>query len=102
MAQAARLVLACRAGRACPTHDGLARILGCSVPTLRVALARLHSAGALKVEQLTLVGGTRTRMRVRLEDYRWSAWTGWSARVPYGATTRALMGRTVPAIEAVA
>lgn len=89
--EAARLVIACRAGRSCPTHTALARTLGVGVPTLRIALARLHGAGALKIEQLTTPGGTRTRMRALLPDYRWSGWTSWSALVPYGATTQALM-----------
>lgn len=61
-------VIACRAGRACPTHKVLAQLLGCGVSTVRLALYRLHGAHVLKVETLAGDTGTRTRMRVRLAE----------------------------------
>jgi len=99
--EAARLVIACRAGRRCPSHAELAATLGCSVQAVRVALASLHVGGFLKVEQCAVIGGTRTRMRVAHEDFSWSAWTDWSRLAPYSATTRAMM-RTHPPLEASA
>lgn len=98
---AVHALIACRAGRPCLTHGQLATAIGCDVPAVRLALYQLHRFATVKAEQRALAGGMRTRMRVRLDDDRWTAWTGWSRLTPYSVTTRTLAARAA-VVEAVA
>lgn len=89
---AVHALIACRAGRAGLMPQQIATMTGATLPTVRLAIYRLHCSQALQVQSVAGDGGTRQRMRVRLAD-RWSEWTGWSRTVPYSFTTQAFMRR---------